>query len=439
MSSAAPPDGLSTAAMEWRDRWPLVLAAMIGFSFHSVMTSYAGLFIGPVGDELGWSKTEVTAGLTLSSVTATILSPLFGVVIDRWGTRRVALPGLVLKAAIIAGFGLISASMTQWLIMWFIYALTSLAVKSTVWTTAVTGVFSAGRGLALGVVMCGTALAQIIAPPLGNWLISHFGWREAFAWIGFGWGGVAFILCVLFLFDAHDDLRKAGTAGESDGAKRELPGLTISEAWRSSALWRIAISTFLIMMFTIALIVHQIQILVEAGVTRETAAWLASLAGVAGIGGKLITGQLLDRFRPNLVGGLTLALASLGFVLLLEPLRTFSLIIVAMFINGYASGTKLQICAYLTSRYAGMKHFATVFSVMASLIALGSGLGPVLGGIAYDTQGDYTLLLLGGVVACLISATLIFGLGRYPEWGEAKAEPDAAGAAAGDPLGKANP
>lgn len=413
-----------TAREEWKLRWRLVLAAVVGFSFHSVMTSFAGLFIGPVGEEFGWSRTQVTAGLSVSSITVTVLSPFFGVLIDRFGTRRLALPGLVTKSMVLAAFGLISNSFTQWMAIWLLYALTSLAVKSTIWTTAVAGVFSAGRGLALGVVMSGTAISQIVVPPLGNFLIETFGWRGAFAWIGLGWGGIAFVLCVLFLFDAHDEARNAKALADKTGVAGpvavELPGLTIAQAWRNAALWRIAVSTFLMMMFTIALVVHQIPILEEAGVTRTNAAWLASLGGVAGIAGKLITGRLLDSFNPNLVGGLTLAAASLGFALLLDPIRTFPLIVAAMVINGYASGTKLQICAYLTARFAGMKNFGTIFSIMASLIALGSGLGPVVGGIAHDLHGNYTYLLAAGIAASLFSALLIYGLPAYPEWGEAQ-------------------
>lgn len=412
-----------TAAQEWRRRWPLVLAAAVGFSFHSIMTSYAGLFIGPIGDEFGWTRTQVTAGMSLSSITVTVLSPFFGVLIDRFGTRRLALPGLVAKSIVFAGFGMVSDSVTQWLAIWFVYALTSLAVKSTVWTTAVAGVFSAGRGLALGVVLTGTAFAQMVVPPLGNLLIAQFGWRDAFAWLGFGWGGIAFVLCVLFLFDAHDDARKAKAAGEITDIT--LPGLTLREAWRNIALWRIAISTFIMMVFTIALMVHQIPILVEEGVSRTNAAWLASLAGAAGIAGKLITGRLLDTFNPNRVGGITLAVSSLGFALLLETFGTIWVIVVAMVINGYASGSKLQICAYLTSRHAGMRYFGTIFSIMASLIALGSGMGPVIGGIAYDWYGNYTPLLVGGIIGSLVSAALIYWLGAYPDWDAKKDQSEA--------------
>lgn len=408
---------------EWRRHWPLVMAAIVGFSFHSVMVAFAGLFIGPVGEEFNWTRTQVTAGMTLSSVIGTVISPIYGVMLDRWGTRKFALPGLVAKSLVMAGLGMVSASMTQWLIMWAIYSFASTMVKSTVWTTAVTGVFNSGRGLALGAVMSGTALAQIIVPPLGNWLIEEFGWRNAFAILGGGWGGIGLILCIFFLFDAHDQRKAEAPDKDAAAVRASLPGLTVPEALRSPPLWRIAISTFVVMLFTLALSVHQIPILEEAGVARSTAAWLASLAGVAAVAGKLVTGRLMDSMRPNVIGGITIAAASLGFALLLDVFRTPTLIVVAMLINGYASGTKLQICAYLTSRYAGIRNFATIFSIMASLIALGAGLGPLIGGMAYDLHGDYTALLIAGIIGSLVSAWLLFGLERCPDWETPEQEP----------------
>lgn len=407
-----------TVSQEWKRYWPLVMAAVFGFSFHSFMSVFAGLYMGPMSEELGWSRTQLTAGLSLSSVISTVASPFFGVLIDRWGTRRLALPGLLLKSLIVASFALMSSSLWHWMAMWAIYAVVTLAVKSTIWTAAVAGVFAQGRGLALGVVLSGNALTQILVPPLGNWMLTEFGWRTAFVWLGIGWGGIAFVLCLLFLYDAHDHLREARAKAPPDTApvNRSLPGLTLAEARRDHALWRIAISTFVTMTFTVALIVHQFPILVEAGVSRNQAALLVSLGGVAAIFGKVVTGSLLDRFNPNWVGGLTLAAGSLAFALLLEQFRTPALIVTAIVINGYTSGTKLQICGYLTTRYAGMRNFGVIFGVMASLIALGSGLGPVLGGLCYDLYGNYTLFLYAGVVGSLFSGLIIFGLGRYPVW-----------------------
>lgn len=398
---------------EWRRGWTLVLAASIGFSFHSVMSAAAGVFMEPLGHEFGWDRAQLSSGISIAGLISAALSPFFGILIDRWGTRRLALPGLVATGALVASFGLVSGSFTQWIILWCLYGVISMSVKSTVWSASVAGAFSTARGLALGLTLAGTAVAQTITPPLANWLIDQFGWRIAFMCLGFGWAGFALLVCLPFLRDFH--LEPAGPAGHAQ-TRPDLPGLSVAEAWRDLALWRVGISTLLMMALTIGLMVHVFQILVEAGVTRGHAAWLASLGGVAGIVGKLVTGALLDRYPPNWVGGLTLGSGAIAFLLLLEPFRTPGLIVVAMIVNGYASGTKLQICGYLTTRFAGMRNFGKIFGVMAALIALGSGVGPWLAGWIHDFTGDYTAFLIAGIAGSLLSGLLILSMPRYPVW-----------------------
>jgi len=408
------------AREEWRRHWPLVLAAAFAFSFTSVMTASTGLFIDPWTKEFGWSRTLLSSGMSITSVTTFLFSPLFGVLIDRMGTRRMALPGLVLLAATMASLALLDGSVWMWFAIWTVYAVAALATKSTVWTAGVASAFEGGRGLALGLTLSGSAFAQAITPPLANWLINEFGWRMALVCLGLGWGGLAIVLCFFLLFDGYDASRRARAenpeATEAKALLHDAPGLSIAEAWRSVALWRIAISTFLIMVVTIALVVHQIPILVEIGVDRTSAAYYAGMAGLAGVAGKLVTGWLLDRYAARWVGGLTLAATALTFVLLLVPDRSMPIIFTAMFINGYAAGTKLQIAGYLTSAYGGMKNFGAIFGTMASLIAAGSGLGPLMAGFIYDRFGNYDPYLWIGIGGTLLSAVLIFGLPGYPEW-----------------------
>ncbi len=406
-----------TARQEWRKYWPLVLAASIGISFHSFMSVALGLFMEPLGDAFGWSRTQITIGSTIGAVFAFFLSPPVGALIDKWGSRRIAIPGLIATSAMIASFGLSNGSMPFWIALWTMWALCSLAIKSTVWSTAVSGVFSTSRGLALGVTLSGTALAQVIVPPLGNWLITEFGWRAAYAWLGLGWGAVALILSFFFLYDIHDH-RKAAAHDRNAQTPAELYGLTIQQAWRDSSLWRIALATLLTLSITIAVVAHQFPILTDTGMTRADAAWVGSAVGVAGIAGKLITGWLLDRYHARWIGGFTLSVTALFYPLLIKGAASTPLIITAMLVSGFAAGTKIQICNYLTTRYAGMKNFGAVFGFMASIIALAGGLGPVIGAMIFDKTGSYTLLLWGGAAASLISGALIFSLGKYPEWGQ---------------------
>ncbi|VWX52206.1 MFS transporter [Novosphingobium sp. 9U] len=408
------------ARREFGKHWRMMLAAAIGFSFTSVITSSTGLFIEPLSREFGWSRTLVSSGVSITAVLTFLGSPLFGVFIDKWGTRRMAIPGLILMAGVIASLSLLTGSRIQWFAIWTLYALAALATKSTVWTAAVNSTFDAGRGLALGLVLSGAALAQGIAPPLTNYLIDAFGWRGAYVWLGLGWGALAVLLCGAWLRDGYDISRRKRLAEPVTSAKAPLlnvPGLSVAEAWRNPDLWRIAISTFVIMTVTIALVVHQIPILEEVGVDRTTAALYAGIAGFVGIAGKLVTGVLLDRYPARWVGGITIAATSLTFVLLLWPGAPTAVIVIAMMINGYAGGTKLQLVGYLTAAYTGMRKFGTIFGAMASLIAAGSGLGPVLGGWIHDTWGSYEVLLWAGFVVTLFSAALLFGLRAYPSWG----------------------
>ncbi|WP_395395734.1 MFS transporter [Novosphingobium sp. BL-8A] len=392
----------------------MVLAACIGFSFMSFMTAAAGVFMDPLAEEFHWGRTELTLGMAIASLLSILCSPFVGNLIDRFGSRRLALPGLVLTAMAIAAFSLTDGSLTQWIGLWLAWGIVALLIQSTLWSAAIASVFTSGRGLALGVTMSGTALAQVVAPPLANYIIERSGWRAAYAIMGLGWGALALVLSALFLFDVRDRERKQSLSAAP--ARIDLAGLSLSQAWRDSSLWKVAVATFLVLTVTIAIVVHQFPILVEAGMSRGQAAWLVSLSGVAGVLGKLVSGTLIDRFHARVVGGVTLASTAIGWPMLMAGIATPATIILGIMISGYAAGTKIQLCSYLTARYAGMRNYGTIFGFMTSVIALASAVGPLAAGLSYDRYDSYTPLLLTGVVISLVSGGLVFSLRDYPDW-----------------------
>lgn len=398
---------------EWKANWPLVLAASLGFSFFTIMIASSGLFFGPLQTEFGWSRTLLSSGPSIASILTAVLGPFAGALIDCYGSRRVVLPGLILTIISVMSFALTSGAELQWVGLWVVFGIVAVSIKSTAWTAAVLGVFDRSRGLALGLTLSGTAVAQIVVPPLANWLIMTVGWRAAFVWLALGWGGLTFLTCVFFLFDANDRPRAPRQAG-SGQADLAVSGLTTREALRDSALWRLAISNFLVMLLTMGLTIHVFLILTEAGISRSSAAWLTSLSGVAGICGKLITGFLLDRFKPNWTGGITLGAAALAFLLLDQGRSSPTVIVIAMLVNGYAAGTKTQITGQLTAAYGGMKNFGKIYGVMAALMALAAGLGPALAGAIYDHFGSYGPFLMIGVIGCVLGGALMISLPAYP-------------------------
>ncbi|MFC3174379.1 MFS transporter [Novosphingobium bradum] len=404
----------ASVAEEWRRHWPLVLACVVGFALPTVAVNATGVFMDPLHRQFGWSRTQITAGLTVAGVLTIPLSPFVGSLIDRWGSRRIGLPGLALTALALSAIGLANGSFGQWMSLWTVYGLVALMAKSTVWTAAISKAFIAGRGTALAVALSGSTIAQIVTPPLANLLLNAYGVTKAYMLLGLIWGLPAVLLASVFLVEDGRGTARSGTGAAA--AAPEFSGLTPREAMRCVPLLRIGLSTLIVLMLSAGILVHKVPLLIEQGVDRNTAAWLASLSGVAAIAGKFITGWLMDRFDAGLVGAGTLIIMALAFVPMLEPFRTPTMVVLSMMALGYSGGTKLQICVQLTGIYAGLRHFGAIFGVMASVIALAAGLGPMVTGFIYDLGDSYTPIIIGAIPACLVSALLLVRLGDYPAW-----------------------
>jgi len=403
-----------SATAEWRTHWTVALSAMVGMSFSSLAPSVLGLFIQPLSNQFAWTRAQISLGLSLYALLAVPFSPLIGAWVDRRGPRWIAIPGLVLTTCAFASFSFANGSISQWLGLWLCYAVVALAIKSTVWTAAVSKLFTAGRGLALAVVFCGTAISQALGPILARGLIDELGWRNAYVWLGLGWGGISFLLVAVFFVDARGLRRSRSEDGT--GVMAGLSGLTLRKALHSPPLRKIALATLIVSLLIGALIVHQVPILTERGVSRATATLLAAAAGIASLFGKLCTGLLFDHSRSGWIGAISLSLPAVGCALLLTANPSLPTVACAMLILGYAAGAYLQLCTYLTTRYAGLPHFGKIFGVMASVLAIGTGVGPVVGGIVFDHFGSYEPLLRGGILAGLVCGLLVARLGPYPEF-----------------------
>jgi len=414
------PEQPQSAAQEWRAYWPMVLSGMIGMSFYAVFAYSQQMFIEPIEAEFGWSRAQISFGYTILALLAFFCGPLVGMAIDRWGTRRVALPGMFLSAAAFAALGLTGKSLLQWYALWFVLGVFGLTIKSTVWSVAASNSFQVSRGLALALILSGSAIAQTCAPLVGNWLIPAYGWRSAYLMIGLGWGGLATVLLALFFFDAgaKRTRRKAEPVPATN-----LPGLTFREAMRNAVIWRIFIANGITSLVGSGASFHLKPIIVSTGLTSSTSAQIAALAGISGIAGKLLTGWLLDRIEGSLVPVASYGIAALGYFLLMNTFSLVPAVALGVLIVGYTAGAGLAITAYLISRYAGLRAFGAIYGALGSMLMIGSAIGPTVAGLVYDSFGSYRVLLLVAIPGALIGAAMFFRLGDYPTFSKPEPAP----------------
>ncbi|MCB2077499.1 MAG: MFS transporter, partial [Novosphingobium sp.] len=230
------------AGQEWRENWPLLTAAMAGISFGAIPTATLGVFMEPLQDEFGWSRASLSLGLMIFALVSTPLSPFAGALVDRFGARAVAIPGVALCGLSFAAFSLMTGSVAFWLAVWMTYSLCALLIRSMVWNRAVSAAFVKSRGLAIAGLLSGTSLAGALAPITTQLLTEAFGWRGAYLVLGLGWAGIAWILVILFFREKAEPVVSDSHAP----VRRTIPGgLTYGEALRSPVMIRIAVAVLL--------------------------------------------------------------------------------------------------------------------------------------------------------------------------------------------------
>ena len=78
---------LGSAGSEWRKYWPLVAATTMGMSLAALLASVFGVMLGPIEEEFGWTRAQISSGPAVVSIMGLFLATPAGYVIDRIGAR----------------------------------------------------------------------------------------------------------------------------------------------------------------------------------------------------------------------------------------------------------------------------------------------------------------------------------------------------------------
>lgn len=393
---------------EFATGWRLLLACVAGVAFGSVgIAVYSiGAFVDPLGREFGWTRTEVTAALLFSSGLGGLAAPFIGALIERFGARQLALIGL---AGVGAAFLLASRNTGSLPLFYLCFAVVATLGGGSgpiSWTKAIASHFDRHRGLALAIALAGTGIIAILAPPYVTWLIERFGWRTAFVGVALLPLAVALPLAVLFF-------KPAGDGPRAPTSSVELPGLTTAEAIRTYRFW-VMLGSVLAMYLGIAgMIPNLIPALTDKGIARESAALAASAFGFSVIAGRVTVGWLIDRLWAPGVAAVVLTPAALGCLILMgDP--SLGLAITAAVLVGVAAGAELDLLAYLTTRYFGLRSYGKTYGLLYAGVAFAGGIGPLAFAALAERAGSYDVSFAVAATLFAIGGPAVLTLGRYP-------------------------
>ncbi len=394
-----------TAAAEWRSFGLLPLAAALGYATSVLHVYSLGAFIGPLQQEFGWTRAQISAGLTIAALVSAVGCLPVGMLVDRAGPRRVGLIGVLAMCGAFALASTATGDTTNWLALWGVIAIGTFFVQATVWTSAVASRFEVSRGLGFAITLSGASLAATLYPVSATWLIGSYGWRTAYAAMGGIWVLLVFPVLFLFFRGAQDRGRKERAATAS-----VLTGVSLADGLRSPTLYKLLMAAGLFAFTAIGVVVHFVPILTDRGATALWAAGIASLIGIFSIVGRLGTGLLLDKFPGHVVGAIAFLIPIVACTLLLvDGARALNQAAAAA-IFGLTLGSEVDVIAYLAAKHFGLKNFGALYGVLQMALAAGTALGPLAAGAIFDQYQSYAPFLMLTSVLMAASAIALFTL-----------------------------
>lgn len=399
--------------------WVVFASAVIVFLTGGTFFYGFSVLFNPIVREFGWSRAAVSFAFSLRTEVGGIAAPIVGFLVDRVGPRRLMVIGVAIVAL---GFFLLSRTQELWAFYGSIVviAIGMSAAAGPVSMVAVTYWFRRRRGRALAFLAMGTGSSGIMVVVLA-WLISAFDWRNALLIIAV----VQLAVCIplaLSIRDRPEDigLHPDGDPPDTNGEEKvavapglmEPEGLTVRQALRSSAFWRLALAVSLGNLGTMAIIVHQIPFFTgSVGLSEGAAA--ASVTGMTlvSVGGRFGFGYVSDFIDKRFVMAgayALLALAVLLFAAVYEPWQIF--LVLPLF--GLGWGGIIPVRPALQAEVFGLRAFGAIQGLVFTIATLGGLIGPVFAGWMYDQTESYRLAFVILGAAAFLATPLLVTLRR---------------------------
>ena len=384
---------------EFRQNARPLAAASLGAGTSLPFFAYTNsVFAAYLIQEFGWSRSQFAlVGITMLATLPFL--PLVGRITDLFGVKRVALAGTLLLSPCFIAYSLMQGSFVVFLVIFTAVLGIASMTSPLTYSRLVAESFDKARGLALTIMNCTPAVLAIVAVPVLTWSIETFGWRSSFLGLGV-FAFVCGIVAVLLVPPARTSADPKQTSPTQRAhAAREDYGLIV----RSGVFWIILAALFLCMLQTPLHSGQMNLMLLDNGLTPQTASNIVSVYALGTIVGRIGCGLALDRFATPIVTAVSMALPAFGYFLLGTHLDGVTIITFSMFLVGLAVGAESDLIPYLVARYFKTRIFNTTLGLVMSCSFLSSAAGALMISLTLKLTDSFAPFLF------LVTGTVTFG------------------------------
>jgi MFS family permease len=380
--------------MTARDRQAWVIASSLFVSLFLLWGSGYNtfpIFFPALLKYFGWSKAQlalISSGLSLS---LGISAPFAGWVLDRIEARWVMGVG---AALVVAGLVMASRADTFGQLLAGNVTLGVGLGASTVLPSAlvISNWFGERRGMVLGLATAGMEFGGMCMTAVCGYIIAARDWRAAYLALS---GPVLIVVMPLLLIVVRT--RPQGEVQRTVAeATLALPGLEVSEAFRTRAFWMLMAQAFCYGFAVIGTFFHVVEFLIGAHYSRAIAVTVVSVVLGLAAAGKVMFGVIGDRIGGRRALALGLLTAAGGTLLLLDSRQHGVALVIWALVGGLAGASPVALVPLLQTETLGLRRFGTIHGLVNLSATIGASIGPVVVGKMADLQQTY----VGGYLMC---------------------------------------
>jgi MFS transporter, OFA family, oxalate/formate antiporter len=389
-----------------------VVAAAFAVTFAGFGSAYTfSAFVESLQRDFGASRGSVSLVFSLAGFLYFGLGAVSGPLADRWGSRRLAVAGMIM-----IGMGLAAASMARSLAE--IYAAYGLGVGLGVGCSyvpvlgAVQRWFVKRRGFASGLAVSGIGVGTLVMPPLASLFIETLGWRGAYLTLG----SLAAVVGAGMALLIENDPRDRGLGPDGDPLQPRAPsaqavGASVGEAIKSSRFIGLYAACLIGSFGVFVPFVHLVPYAKDHDIPQSSAVLLLGVIGIGSTAGRFFLGGLADRIGRQLATLMTFVGMALSLAVWVFATGFWALAVFA-FIYGVFYGGWVALLPTLVMDYFGGRNVSGLIGILYTSVAFGTLIGPSAAGFAFDLSHSYTLPIVASACANIIAAAIMITMSR---------------------------
>ena len=400
--------------------WVIVVVIGLG-GFTQSAESYPilGVFLKPMTEEFGWTRTVFTGSTLLGTLMGGVVALKAGPMIDRLGARWI----LTISFAVL-GSSLVLMAFIQALWQFYFLQIVGRALTMGVLALALGVVvpkwFVEKRGRAVALGGLGQRIGNAVTPLYVQYLVSQGSWRLATAVAGILMWVVSMIPIAILLRRRPEDMgllpdgvdpdearrQEEAVAAGTASAPRQETSLTREQALRHPSFYLLAVAFSLVFVAAPALNLHMLPYMTDQGIAEGYAVLAVAILSLCAGAGSIVTGFLSERItaRLTLVG--ILAMMSLGFVGLLFVQNAWQAIIWGIY-YGLSFGGMFILQQIIFADFYGRDNVGAIRGVVWPIQLVFNASGPFVASVAFDALGNYTVIFLIFAAAVMIASVLL--------------------------------